>query len=44
MKQEIIKKRQNTNVKRNAIILAAGFGIRMFPINLPTPKGLLEVN
>ena len=44
MKQEIIKKRQNTNVKRNAIILAAGFGMRMVPINLSTPKGLLEVN
>ena len=29
---------------RNAIILAAGFGMRMVPINLTTPKGLLEVN
>ena len=29
---------------KNAIILAAGFGMRMVPINLSTPKGLLEVN
>lgn len=28
----------------NAIILAAGFGMRMVPINLTTPKALLEVN
>ena len=27
----------------NAIILAAGFGMRMVPINMETPKGLLEV-
>lgn len=29
---------------RNAIILAAGFGMRMVPINLETPKALLSVN
>lgn len=29
---------------RNAIILAAGFGMRMVPINFSTPKALLEVN
>lgn len=29
---------------RNAIILAAGFGMRMVPINLTTPKALMEVN
>lgn len=29
---------------RNAIILAAGFGMRMVPINMEIPKGLLEVN
>ena len=29
---------------RNAIILAAGFGMRMVPINLTTPKAFLEVN
>ena len=28
----------------NAIILAAGFGMRMVPINISTPKALLEVN
>lgn len=27
-----------------AIILAAGFGMRMVPINTEMPKGLLEVN
>lgn len=32
------------NAPRNAIILAAGFGMRMVPINAMTPKGLLEVN
>ncbi len=31
------------NRPRNAIILAAGFGMRMVPINAMTPKGLLEV-
>ena len=29
---------------RRAIILAAGFGMRMVPINMSTPKALLEVN
>lgn len=29
---------------QNAVILAAGFGMRMVPINLETPKALLEVN
>ncbi len=29
---------------RNAVILAAGFGMRMVPINMETPKGLLEVD
>ena len=28
---------------KNAVILAAGFGLRMIPINTETPKGLLEV-
>lgn len=29
---------------KNAVILAAGFGMRMVPINLSTPKALIEVN
>ena len=29
---------------KNAIILAAGFGIRMVPINMEQPKGLIEIN
>ncbi len=29
---------------KNAIILAAGYGMRMVPINTEYPKGLLEVN
>ena len=29
---------------QNAVILAAGFGMRMVPINLTTPKAFLEVN
>lgn len=33
-----------TKAPKNAIILAAGFGMRMVPINLSTPKALLEVN
>lgn len=36
---EFIKK-----APRNAIILAAGIGMRMMPINKEVPKGLLEVN
>lgn len=31
------------NKPRNAVILAAGFGMRMVPINTEVPKGLLEV-
>ena len=34
--------RRNTKPRR-AIILAAGFGMRMVPINLETPKAFLEV-
>ena len=33
-----------SRMPRNAIILAAGFGMRMVPINMTTPKALLEVN
>lgn len=32
------------NAPKRAIILAAGFGMRMVPINTEVPKGLLEVN
>jgi len=32
-----------SSAPRNAIILAAGFGMRMVPINLSTPKAFLEV-
>ena len=32
------------NKPQNAIILAAGFGMRMVPINMTGPKALLEVN
>ena len=28
---------------KNAIILAAGYGMRMVPINTEVPKGLLEI-
>ena len=30
------------NSPQNAIILAAGYGMRMVPINLETPKGLIK--
>lgn len=44
---EITKKAKNLlaeNKPKNAIILAAGFGMRMVPINFESPKALLEVN
>ena len=34
----------NKKTPKNAIILAAGFGMRMVPINLSAPKAFLEVN
>lgn len=37
------KSKLNESRPKNAIILAAGFGMRMVPINTETPKGLLEV-
>lgn len=37
--KELIKKKS----PKNAIILAAGFGVRMVPINISTPKALLQV-
>ncbi len=33
----------NAKAPKNAIILAAGYGMRMVPINLSTPKAFLEV-
>ncbi|MCM1180017.1 MAG: phosphocholine cytidylyltransferase/choline kinase family protein [Clostridium sp.] len=32
------------NVPHNAIILAAGYGMRTVPLNMEVPKGLLEIN
>lgn len=32
------------NAPKNAVILAAGYGMRMVPINTEVPKGLLEVH
>lgn len=37
------EKEYQNKVPKNAVILAAGFGIRMIPINLEVPKGLIEV-
>lgn len=34
----------NSKTPKNAIILAAGFGMRMVPINFSVPKAFLEVN
>ena len=33
-----------SNTPRNAVILAAGYGMRMIPINYEVPKALIEVN
>lgn len=40
---ESAKKLFSKRAPRNAVILAAGFGMRMVPINMETPKALLEV-
>lgn len=37
--EDLLQKRR----PRNAIILAAGYGMRMVPINMEMPKGLLQV-
>lgn len=41
--QKAIRELTEASPKR-AIILAAGFGMRMVPINTEAPKGLLEVH
>ncbi len=38
------KKIFKNNAPKNAIILAAGFGIRMVPINTQAPKALIEID
>ena len=38
------KNKFNNNRPKNAIILAAGFGMRMVPINTQVPKALLQVD
>lgn len=38
------KKIFKNNAPKNAIILAAGFGMRMVPINTQTPKALIEID
>lgn len=37
------KEEYKQKIPRNAVILAAGFGMRMVPINLEVSKGLIEV-
>lgn len=37
------KQHLKENAPRQAVILAAGYGMRMVPINLENPKGLLEI-
>lgn len=41
---ELGKKELSAFKPKNAIILAAGFGMRMVPINNDIPKGLLRIN
>ncbi len=41
---EKTKKLLRANRPKHAVILAAGYGLRMVPINLTSPKALLEVN
>lgn len=38
------KEELKKNKTKNAIILAAGYGMRMVPINTSIPKGLIEIN
>ena len=39
-----IDNKSEGQVPRSAIILAAGFGLRMIPINIDRPKALLSIN
>lgn len=39
-----LRQKSRNNIKKNAIILAAGVGTRMVPINTELPKGMLEIN
>lgn len=41
---QILLQLVHENHPKNAIILAAGFGLRSVPINITTPKPLIEVN
>ena len=41
---ELARKELKNKSPKNAIILAAGFGMRMVPINMECPKALMEVN
>lgn len=41
---EKAKKLYMQHKTKNAVILAAGFGMRMVPINTQTPKGLIEIH
>ena len=41
---ESAKQEFDEKAPKNAIILAAGFGMRMVPINMESPKALVEVN
>lgn len=40
---EKAKKEFDSKRPQNAVILAAGFGMRMIPINMEVPKGIIEV-
>lgn len=41
---ELLKNCVEKNKPKNAVILAAGYGLRMIPINQSIPKGLIEIN
>ena len=44
MKKNFKTKCLKNNRPQNAIILAAGFGLRMVPVNMNIPKALLKIN